>query len=728
MTDTGPLFAHSPGETGKPQDLWEHLQQVANLTAAAASKLDARDMGYWAGLWHDLGKVHPHWQAYLRQGIRSGGPDHKGAGAVLALHYAPGLAPIIAGHHGGLKDAGDIKSWLQARQRESYIQEALERARTCWPGILPTGRILIPPHVNRDPLTGEFFTRLLFSALVDADRLDTEAHASPSRAVLREAQARTPAQLLEQLKQYMAKLSGHRTDPVGQARHRVYTAALEAADQAPGFFRLTVPTGGGKTLSGLAFALAHAARHGLDRVIVAIPYTSIIEQTADVYRRVLGDEVVLEHHSSMEPPEDPDNLTPTEVWASLAAENWDAPVVVTTTVQLFESMFSNLPSRCRKLHNLARSVIILDEVQTLPTTLLEPILDGLQQLVSHYGSSVVLCSATQPALGESPYLKGLPNVREIAPDPPGLFAALRRVEYELPAAVESWTWERVAEEMRKSRQVLTVVNTRADARALLDALDDPTALHLSTLLCGAHRRDVLAEVRRRLEHDEPCRLVATQVVEAGVDLDFPVVLRALGPLDRIVQAAGRCNREGRRPAGRVLVFRPAQGGLPPGPYRTATETTEMLLAQGPCDLHDPALYWHYFSILYQRTELDIHDIQALRRQLRFATVAHRFRMIPEETVPVVVRYEGPTGARHLERLEALRSEAARSGTPGRWFWRRLQPYLVQVPRHLLTRYQAEGLVGEFLPGVVPGLWEWRGRYDQVRGLVEGAPDPSDWVW
>jgi len=727
----GTFWAHSPGETGQPQDLWEHLQNVAELAATAASKFGARELGYWAGLWHDVGKIHVDWQAYVRRGVHSGGPDHKGAGAVLALQYAPGLAPVIVGHHGGLWDIGDLQLWLKSRQKEPYIQEALQQVRNCWPDAAPTAKVPVPSYANRDHLTGEFFTRLLFSALVDADRLDTEAHASPSRAALRQAPTPTPAQLLNHLTSYMAGISGHRTDPVGQARHQVYTAALSAARQPPGFFRLTVPTGGGKTLSSLAFALAHAAEHGLDRVIVAIPYTSIIEQTADAYRKVFrdfGDEVVLEHHSSLQPPEDPNNLTSAELWASLAAENWDAPVVVTTTVQLFESLFSNLPSRCRKLHNVVRSVIILDEVQTLPTELLEPILDGLRQLVSHYGCSVVLCTATQPALDDSPYLMGLPNVREIVPDPPRLFAALRRVEYELPAAYEAWTWERVAEEMRKFPQVLAVVNTRADAQALLAALDDPDALHLSTLLCGAHRRDVLAEVRRRLRDGKPCRLVATQVVEAGVDLDFSVVFRALGPLDRIVQAAGRCNREGRLPVGRVVVFRPASGGLPPGPYRTATDTTEMLLARGACDLHDPALYQRYFALLYQRTNLDLYDIQSLRRQLRFATVAERFRLIPEDTVPVVVHYTGMPGTERMDQVEEIRSQAIRGGAFGRWFWRRIQPYLVQVRRSLLARYQAEGLVAEFLPGRMPGLWEWRGRYDPVRGLVEGAPDPGDWIW
>ncbi|MFW6206810.1 MAG: CRISPR-associated helicase Cas3', partial [Gemmatimonadota bacterium] len=306
-----------------------------------------------------------------------------------------------------------------------------------------------------------------------------------------------------------------------------------------------MPTGGGKTLSGMGFALRHALVHGFERVIVAIPYTSIIEQTADTYRGVFGDGV-LEHHSAVasEAHEDADPVSWHQLWRRLAAENWDARIVVTTTVQLFESVFANRPAPCRKLHNLVGSVLILDEAQTLPSHHLAPILAALSELTAHYRMSVVFCTATQPAVSAQPYAQVFEAAREIVPAPGTYFAALRRVTYEVPASSERWSWQRVADEMRRSDQCLAVVNTKADALALLEVLDAPEVLHLSTNLCGAHRREVLADVRERLQSGRPCRLVSTQVVEAGVDLDFPLVLRAVGPLDRIVQAAGRCNREG----------------------------------------------------------------------------------------------------------------------------------------------------------------------------------------
>jgi CRISPR-associated endonuclease/helicase Cas3 len=343
----------------------------------------------------------------------------------------------------------------------------------------------------------------------------------------------------------------------------------------------------------------------LDRIIVAIPYTSIIEQSVDVYRGIFGADNVLEHHSAVASHDDPsDPLSYREVWARLASQNWDAPIVVTTTVQLFESLFANRPSTCRKLHNIARSVVILDEVQTLPPELLTPILDVLQDLVDHYHVSVLLCTATQPALQDGPYLRGLREVREIIADPTQYFAALKRVRYELPAPGERWAWDRVATEMQSVDQGLAIVNTKQDALRLLDALDDPAAFHLSTLLCGAHRRDVLREIRRCLEAGEVCRVVSTQVVEAGVDLDFPLVLRALGPLDRIVQAAGRCNREGRLAAGRVVIFVPEEGTLPRGAYDTGAATALSLLSRPGADLHDPLLYRTYFERLYQVIPLD----------------------------------------------------------------------------------------------------------------------------
>lgn len=709
-------FAHSQNSRGVRHDLVTHLRDVAKLAAEFAAKFGASDLAYWAGLWHDLGKFHPTFQAYLANPVAARGPDHKGAGAILASKYAEPLAFLIAGHHGGLHDREVLKTWLCEKGSDPRTQEALRIASLEFPSIEPASRLLFPSWAKTEV---EFFLRMLFSALADADFLDTERHFNPESSA-RRSQAAPLAELWARFQSSQSALTGKQLDRVNRVRHEVYEACLNAAEFRPGFFRLTVPTGGGKTRSSLAFALRHSLQHGMERVILGIPYTSIIEQTAAIYREALGDEAVLEHHSTVS-EDDPENPTPDEVRRRLASENWDTPIVVTTTVQLFESLFGSKTTRCRKLHNIARSVLILDEVQTLPTHLLEPVLDALRQLVAHYAVSVVLCTATQPALQDSPYLKGLSGVREIVPEPAHLFAELKRVRYEWPKEGIKATWQRAADEMRKEKQALAVVNTKRDALELLDALDDPEALHLSSLMCGAHRREALEEVRTRLKDSAPCQLVSTQVVEAGVDLDFPLVLRALGPLDRIVQAAGRCNREGKLPGlGRVVVFQPEQGKVPSGTYRIGTALAAIQMLAPGFDFDDPCAYEAYFRLLYQGVELDTHNIQELRREFSYKEVSRRFRMIEDDTLPVVVR---PPWEPHKSKAEELMAQLRYQQSGSRWLFRALQPYLVNVRARLVPGYQGQGLLSQ----VTPNLCEWSGPYDRVRGLIAGNRDPEELV-
>lgn len=729
-------YAHSKNNQGKRHDLIEHLTTVAERARDFAASFGGGDLAYWAGLWHDLGKFHPDFQQYLRdceekrQSVHR--VDHKRAGTKVAWDKGLLISLLIKGHHGGLPAADELRGWVGQREFQSAVEEALTRARSTLGARLDPSPLPAPPTWANDPLGGEFFLRMVFSALVDADCLDTEAHFNPDRAGAREGApdlAALGAKLDSDQARLLMDAEKASVTPlqreVNSVRREVYEACLAAAAQAPGFFRLTVPTGDGKTRSGLAFALRHALAHGLGRVIVAIPYTSIIEQTAEVYRDIFDDaRAVLEHHSAVAGREGEDDapVTPEMLWARLATENWDAPIVVTTMVQLFESLLGSRTSACRKLHHLARSVIVLDEVQTLPPHLLVPTLDVLHRLVANYGVSVVLCTATQPALDESPSFRGI-GVHEIVPQDEEHFVTLKRVGYEWPCLSERWSWERVAEELRATRQAMVVVNTKADALAILDALGDPEALHLSALLCGAHRRAVLAEVRRRLADDEPCRLVATQVVEAGVDLDFPVVLRALGPLDRIVQAAGRCNREGRLVGlGRVVVFAPEEEHQPGVAYRAGTDVTRVLLrvAAGDPNLHDPATFTTYFRRFYATRDLDHKKVEEQRQALNYPEVARRYHLIDDESVPVVVRYQRVGGEEDSESadvhklLEELRAHPERS----RGLVRRLQPYIVGVRQHLLDRYAGEGLAEE----VLPGLWEWCGKYDDVRGLGNGEPD------
>ncbi|MDQ3673368.1 MAG: CRISPR-associated endonuclease Cas3'' [Gemmatimonadota bacterium] len=736
------MYAHSPNEAGHWQDLVEHLRLVADEASSFAAPFQGETAARVAGLLHDIGKSGS-WQRYLAKCAaeperRHRSVDHKGAGALEAFsHPILGLlAFLIAGHHGGLMNQRQLRTWLNERQQDEDTRIARKWAIAT--GLVPFSELdfarVIPDFAGRDARACEFWLRLCFSALVDADYRDTERHFNPKTAANR-AGAPSIDHLVERLAEEQEQLTGHQPDLVNAIRDEVYRACLSAAALAPGLFRLTVPTGGGKTRSGLSFGLNHAKAHGLRRVVVAVPFLSITDQTADVYRQVLGDDrAVLEHYSAAGEAEDAvGEPTPREIWRRLAIQDWDAPVVVTTTVQLFESLLSNSTRDCRKLHRLAKAVILLDEVQTLPVALLEPMLDVLTELVANYGTTVVLCTATQPAFANVPrFADRFASAREIAPDPARLFRSLRRVDYEWPGRQEQWSWTRVADALRDARQVLTIVNTKKDALSLLEALADPHAFHLSTSLCAAHRRDVLAVIRARLAAGDDCRVVSTQVVEAGVDLDFPLVFRAVGPLDSIVQAAGRCNREGKQERGRVVIFDPADGGSPGGGYRAATTLTAHLATDPTLDLHDPATFDRYFAELFSLVDMDARGIQALRAAFAFADVADRFRLIAEDTVSVVMPYMGighrhddlPADRRAIDHgavVSGLTQELApkpyaRPNTNVRAILTQVQPYTVALRRHAFEEAQRSGSVSE----LAGGLWKWERGFDDVRGLTYDA--------
>jgi CRISPR-associated endonuclease/helicase Cas3 len=716
----GCAWAHSRNAGGHRHSLEDHLRGTARLAREFCEPFGAGELGYRAGLWHDLGKFHPDWQVYLDRSerglVKHKGPDHKLAGALLALAHMEPAALVVLGHHGGLPSAADARGRLQPLEADTdHVRAgaALELARAQLPDLLPATPIPHPGQVT-GPLSAEFFIRMLFSALVDADSLDTEAHREPEASLLR-----VPPRLRELAERFGAGrrrlLSQRRPGPLDGLRTAVFDQCIAAASQPRGCYRLAVPTGGGKTLSALGFALAHAVAHDLRRVVVAVPFTTVTQQIAGVYRQVLGDRdstAVLEHHSVV----DVDRLSGSgRRWAKLAAENWDAPVVVTTTVQLFASLLGRRRSATRKLHRLARSVIVLDEVQSLPVHLLEPILDVLRQLVAGYGSTVVLSTATQPAFEEvKPF--AATDIRDLVPPRSSRSPGFARVVYQWhvdPAP----TWEQVAGLLAAERQVLAVVNTKDDAVRLFEALGDEDALHLSTRLCQAHRAKVLAEIQRRLVAGLPCRVIATTVVETGVDLDFPVVARALAPPEALVQAAGRCNRDGRgeRP-GRVVVFRPADGRLPQGAYRIATHLGQAVFGPDRADPEDPEALRGYFRELYKtlgRAGTDREGIQDRRRVLDFPEVDRRFQMIDQDTVPLVVGWGQKPQREEVDR--ALRQLTEGRG-PMRDALRIVQPFTVAVRRREAAQLRA--WTEWPLPDV---LGRWHGEYDHKLGLKHTTP-------
>ncbi len=719
------MFAHSKNGRGDRQLLVDHLRNVAGLAHQLAEPFDRGGLAHLAGLLHDVGKGDPAWQRYLLEseaGTRASGtgPDHKAAGALLATEaqqYFVGL--LIHAHHGGLqRPRRDFEPWLAARKALPGVRSAIDNVRIAMPELadLPDAS---PPGWLKNPLEAEMFLRFLFSALVDGDTLDTEMHSLAGEKPGRGAPV-GPQDLWLRFERFLAREEPGPDSTVNRVRRDVFLASVASARGAPGVYRLTVPTGGGKTRSGMAFALRHAIEHQLRRVVVAVPFTTITQQTAQVYREIFergyadAGRIVLEHHSAGTEQADIDDFAPDAVWARLSAENWDAPIVVTTTVQLFESLFSNRRSKARKLHNLARSVIILDEAQALPAPLLAPTLDGLRELCAHYGATVVLSTATQPAFDVVPAFAGV-RATEIVPEHENHFEALKRVQFDWHTGVPH-TWEQVGGWVRAEPAALAIVNTKRHAAELLSALEDPDALHLSTSLCGAHRLETLAEIRSRLRNGLPCRVVSTQVVEAGVDLDFPAVFRSLGPLDSIVQAAGRCNREGLMPEpGKVVVFRPADDAMPPGVYRTGADLAQLVANVPGFDAGDPAAIRRYSSLLLGGgIDPDQRGIQKLRADFDFPEVARLFRMIDDDTYDAVVEYP----AHAVAEIGGLVDRLRRHDPHVRQILRRLRPHTVSLRRREAEHLVREGMIREILPG----FGQWHGRYDPVLGLVAADPE------
>lgn len=745
-------------EPRQPQLLIEHLQGVEKLAGEFASPFDAAEWARLAGRWHDLGKFSDEFQHYIRKasGFEAelvasapGRVDHSSAGALLGMECFGQLglllAYALAGHHAGLPDwsaadgsVGALENRLQNGKQDGLLAKVLLQAPQELPNVakpVPSSRI--------GGIEGlHLWIRMLFSCLVDADFLDTETFLNPKRSNLR-ASGPEIKLLLQEFNAYMEEKQ--QTAPpteLNQIRADVLRQCREKASCAPGIFTLTVPTGGGKTLSSLAFALEHALQYNKRRIVYAIPYTSIIEQTADVFRRVFKElsGAVLEHHSNVKTETKEEKNKETEATtekSTLAAENWEAPLIVTTNVQLFESLFAARTSRCRKLHNIANSVVILDEAQLLPPGFLQPILDMLQLLVEHYGVTAVLCTATQPALGTQhgghgrKLLKGLDNATEIMDGTEQLYRDLERVTVHVPSNLdERQSWDAIAERLQQHESVLAIVNTRADCRELHARMPKGT-IHLSALMCGEHRSVLVDEIKSGLAKHALVRVVSTQLIEAGVDVDFPVVYRALTGLDSIAQAAGRCNREGTLPVkGEVFVFVPPKSA-PPGLLRFGEQACQLLLEDHPDDPLAPAQFALYFRQYYAKAGANggldhkgILDLLADKNDagqchIQFRTAAEKFQMI-DETASILVPYCNPKDEKRDSRIFLKR---LRSGELHRGLLRQLQRFTVSVRPHQFEYLQKANELEE----IVPGIWALRNEtaYSDELGLLIGGAGTTD---
>lgn len=623
-------------EDGREQTVTDHLNGTAKRSAEFAADFGAAEFGKLVGLAHDIGKNSQAFQKRLSGGAKV---DHSTAGAVECAKMNAFLsACCVIGHHGGLRNFGNLQTDLPGdatflgRLKKGALGDLPPYS---WDGALPP----IPPEPDfqQDDFPLSLWIRMLYSCLVDADYLDTEDFMSGG--TIRRGEYDSLPALWDKLERHIAGFFPPKSE-INRHRCEILEHCITAGANPKGIYTLTVPTGGGKTLSSLAFALRHAVQNNMRRIIYVIPYTSIIEQNAHVFREILGERNVIEHHSgaTFDSDEETNGIISRQ---RLAAENWDAPVIVTTAVQFFESLYANRPSKCRKLHNIANSVIIFDEAQMLPTAHLQPCVGAITNLVAQFGATAVLCTATQPVLNDliqsfAPRI----SVKEICPNTAKLYEQFRRVSFRNIGALSNAA---LAEELSAHSQVLCIVNTRKAAQEIYQMLTGEGNFHLSTLMYPANRQALLQTIRQRLEEDLPCRVISTSLIEAGVDVDFPTVYREMAGLDSILQAAGRCNRNGKKDAARsvVTIFT----GETPAPklFRTNIGAASEAFGEGR-DPDDPESIRRYFTT-YRDLVGDHLDKAKIVTHLRsgisgcrlpFETVAQDFRMIDEDTQTVYI--------------------------------------------------------------------------------------------
>ena len=701
-----------------PYEHWQILQShsvnVGEMAAEFARVFGAQEIACQTGQLHDLGKYSEAFNHRLH-----GGPsvDHATAGAKIAVErwgnvIGKLMAFCIAGHHAGLANGngeGDNRRTLKQRLALQFGAD-IPALDNLWQQEIKLPQTLSAPPLKADAhhpfFSYAFFTRMFYSCLVDADYLDTEAFYSnlENKAVERGGYPdlndlqHNFNQFINDFRRRIAQASEQteaekRNAALNRLRSEILEHAVEQATQAQGLFTLTVPTGGGKTFTSMAFALEHAKRHGMRRVIYVIPFTSIIEQNAAEFRKAfseLGEQAVLEHHSTFDDGKLQGEATKDKL--RLASENWDAPVIVTTAVQFFESLFADRSSRCRKLHNIAGSIIILDEAQMLPLNLLLPIMQAIKELEQNYRCSVVMCTATQPAVqAENGFYRCFENVREIAPKPTALFDKLRRTTVQ---HIGTQTDADLLAKLIDHPQILVIVNNHRHARSLYNqAKHLEGTFHLTTLMCAKHRSQKLDEIRGRLKNSEPCRVIATFLIEAGVDVDFPLVMRAEAGLDSVAQAAGRCNREGKRPSENsfVWIFAPEEQWKAPPELATQAAIMRLTADSFSDDLLSTQAVAAYFAELYQLkgSELDnkkilkMHNDTGQSLDFPFQTIADKFRMIESHMRPLIIQFDGGaenliSGLHHADHIGSL--------------LRKLQPYTVQIPEKALAALYKAGRI------------------------------------
>ena len=691
------------------QTLKDHLCGTAELAGHFAGRFGKSDWGYACGMLHDIGKYSLAFQDKIKNNSNRQ-VDHSTAGAKACFEKGgmySFMSYCIAGHHSGLPDYGSSSDpgnapTLQGRKKKHIEDCDAYKSEIHIPEIktLPFD----PKHSPDPDFSLSVFIRMLYSCLVDADFLDTEYFMKEGRT--QRETGEEPSVLLEKLKKHVAGwLLNEDTETVNGRRTEILRHCFECGHKERGIFQLTVPTGGGKTIASLAFALQHAVENQMDRVIYVIPYTSIIEQNAEVFREILGEQNVLENHYNVD-YESTEELKPMQ----LASENWYKPVVVTTNVQFFESLFANKSSKCRKLHNIANSVIIFDEAQMLPTDYLKPCIAVMEELAANFGSSIVLCTATQPAL--SPFFQRKMPVTELCPRVEEQFRFFERVTFQNVGTISE---DELIEKLQKEEQALCIVNTKKRAQRLYQKMKGEGVFHLSTAMYPKHRRRVLDKIRQLVKDGKRCILISTSLVEAGVDLDFCTVYRQLAGVDSMIQAAGRCNREGKRAAqdSFAYLFQFEEKEYVPG-QQLQTDVSKMLLSEGE-DISSLHGIEKYFEALYhfRGESLDKKKIfeEFKDKRYNFAKAAKEFKLIEENTLTVFISRE--------EEAEELLWQIKHQGYTKSGM-RKAGQYCVQLYENDIEKLQGAGML-RLISEDIEDFYELvdSGQYSEEMGLDLG---------
>ena len=715
-------FAHSENNADKKHSLVSHLNETARIAESFTHNKAFMKLFRFAGLLHDFGKYQPDFQRYLAEGGKRGSVPHAawGAGYARILRQLE-ISLAIDGHHKGLPDPSKWKNDTQ----EFYCNQNIDFPIINNVFFKDTGLDVKEQEMNLTkfpPLERELFIRYLFSALTDADWLDTEAHFKPEHAEARSPKDLPIDTMIEKLDSAIAKKA--KDGEINNLRNQVRVEVLSKSEGAAGFYSLSLPTGMGKTLISVAWALRHAKANSLKRIIIVLPFINIIDQTAKILKDLFGEELILEHHSGFNEDDLNDELTidSAEKKKRLACENWDFPVIVTTTVQFFESLFSNRSSKCRKVHNVADSVVIFDEVQSLPKEIILPTLTMLENVQRLMNSSFLFCTATMPAFEKREGFEGIDKIQPLVENPEQIYNKTRRVDYLFLKGLQPVNMDILAGEIQdQDCSVLCIFNTKKAARELYEQVVTKNSTwehtyHLSTGMCPIHRKKVIKEIIRDLEDKRKIFVASTQLIEAGVDFDFPCVFREIAPLESIIQSAGRCNREGKMPEnGKVFLFKLLDGGMPDKVYRTYAEFAIELINDDINQLYRYDFFKGYYrKIISLFTDPDRFKINESRKELKFETVNDSYHLIGKPTEPLFIY-------RYNDDSYKLFNDIKGKPFLSRDDYRRLQVYTVQVYKNFVIKN------AHFCSTTPLGVMIWNGSYDKNTGISTQLMSPDECI-